>query len=126
MLLGFLVELINSTMTKKIIMLPWLFTLVFCCWECSPGRYESAILPKVEEAHEPIPLKGYDGRELSIDSKEPYSPEKTCGECHEYDMITNGYHFQQGRTDGLGRIVISDNFNPKKPWHKSAGMFGKR
>ncbi len=89
-------------------------------------RAQEPTITKTEEAHEPIPLRGYDGRELSIDSKEPYSPKHTCGECHEYVEITNGYHFQQGRTDGLGRIVISDNFNPKRPWHKSAGMFGKR
>lgn len=77
-------------------------------------------------AHEePVVLKGYDGRELSMDSKEPYSPKQTCGECHEYDQITNGYHFQQGRTDGDGNITMSDNFNPQKPWILSDGMFGK-
>ena len=77
-------------------------------------------------AHEePIVLKGYDGKELAVDSQEPYSPRQTCGECHDYDQITNGYHFQQGRTDGDGHIVMSDDYNAKKPWIKSAGMFGK-
>ena len=50
---------------------------------------------------------------------------ETCGECHEYDQIPNGYHFQQGRTDGDGNITMSDNFNPKKPWILSDGMYGK-
>jgi len=27
----------------------------------------------------------------------PYSPKQTCGKCHDYDKITQGYHFQQGR-----------------------------
>ena len=27
----------------------------------------------------------------------PYSPKRTCGKCHDYDKITQGYHFQQGR-----------------------------
>lgn len=75
--------------------------------------------------HIPVKLKGYDGKELKIDSKEPYSPKQTCGMCHNYKEITNGYHFQQGRTDGSGKIIISDSFNPKKPWILSAGMFGK-
>lgn len=75
--------------------------------------------------HDPVALKGYDGKELSTGSQEPYSPKQTCGECHEYEDITNGYHFQQGRTDGDGHVTISDSFNAKKPWLKSDGMFGK-
>ena len=55
----------------------------------------------------------------------PYSPKKTCGGCHDYDQITNGYHFQQGRTDETGKIVISDTFDPVHPWNLSSGMFGK-
>ncbi len=77
-------------------------------------------------AHEDsIALKGYDGKDLALDSQEPYSPKQTCGECHEYDEITNGYHFQQGRTDSAGKIVMSDSFDHKRPWVKSAGMYGK-
>ena len=56
--------------------------------------------------HEKIVLKGFDGSPLTVNSKTPYSPKKTCGVCHDYDRITNGYHFQQGRTDGMGKIVI--------------------
>ena len=26
----------------------------------------------------------------------PYSPHKTCGACHDYEKITEGYHFTQG------------------------------
>jgi hypothetical protein len=55
----------------------------------------------------------------------PYSPKKTCGGCHDYDQITNGYHFQQGRTDETGKIVIRDTFDPMHPWNLSSGMFGK-
>ncbi len=76
-------------------------------------------------SHEKIILKGFDGRPLTIDSKVPYSPKRTCGACHDYDRITNGYHFQQGRTDGAGKIVISDTFDPKFSWNLSSGMYGK-
>jgi len=27
----------------------------------------------------------------------PYSPKQTCGKCHDYDKITQGYHFMQGK-----------------------------
>jgi len=55
----------------------------------------------------------------------PYSPKKTCGACHDYDQITKGYHFQQGRTDGAGKIIVSDTFDSKYPWNLSPGMYGK-
>ncbi len=75
--------------------------------------------------HEKIILRGYDGNPLTLESKTPYSPKKTCGGCHDYDRITNGYHFQQGRTDGAGKIVIRDTFDPKVPWSLSSGMYGR-
>ena len=75
--------------------------------------------------HKKIILKGFDDIPLTLESKMPYSPKKTCGGCHNYDQITNGYHFQQGRTDGTGKIVISDTFDPQYPWSLSSGMYGK-
>ena len=51
---------------------------------------------------------------------EPYSTRQTCGECHDYEKITKGYHFQ------MGRDVISDNFSKTKPWDLSDGMMGKQ
>ena len=75
--------------------------------------------------HEKIVLKGFDGKPLSADSSAPYSPKRTCGTCHDYDRITSGYHFQQGRTDRDGKIVISDTFDPRLPWNLSPGMYGK-
>jgi hypothetical protein len=75
--------------------------------------------------HEKIVLKGFDGSPLSVNSKTPYSPKKTCGACHDYDRITNGYHFQQGRSDGTGKAVVSDTFDQKYPWNLSSGLYGK-
>ena len=76
-------------------------------------------IPAEEFQHEKIVLKGFDGNPLTIDSKAPYSPKKTCGACHDYEQITRGYHFQQGRTDRAGKIVISDTSNLKFPWNLS-------
>jgi hypothetical protein len=86
--------------------------------------YPTSITSQVP-LHEKIVLKGFDGNPVTVDSKVPYSPKKTCGACHNYDRITNGYHFQQGRTDGAGKIVISDTFDSKYPWNLSSGMYGK-
>ena len=30
-------------------------------------------------------------------TNKPYSPKKTCGKCHNYEKITEGYHFTQGK-----------------------------
>ena len=86
--------------------------------------YPITTSPQVS-SHEKIVLRGYDGSPLTTDSKNPYSPKRTCGTCHDYDRITNGYHFQQGRTDGTGKIAISETFDPKYPWNLSSGMYGK-
>jgi len=87
--------------------------------------YPTPISPQTS-LHEKIVLKGLDGRPLNIDSKVPYSPKRTCGGCHDYDRISRGYHFQQGRTNGTGKIVISDSFDQKYHWNLSSGMYGKQ
>jgi hypothetical protein len=89
-----------------------------------PLLYPTAIYSQ-GSSHEKIILKGFDGSPLAIDSRIPYSPKKTCGGCHDYERITNGYHFQQGRTNGDRKIVISDTFDQKYPWNLSSGMYGK-
>jgi len=78
-----------------------------------------------EPSHPEIELIDYDGNEISLESNIPYSPKNTCGECHDYDEITNAYHFQQGRTDAKGNIIIRDDMDPKNPWLMSHGMYGK-
>ena len=78
-----------------------------------------------EPSHPEIDLIDYNGNEISLDSNIPYSPKNTCGECHDYDAITNAYHFQQGRTDAKGNIIIRDDMDSKNPWLMSHGMYGK-
>jgi hypothetical protein len=78
-----------------------------------------------EEPHPEITLIDYDGNEISLASNIPYSPKNTCGECHDYDAITNAYHFQQGRTDANGNIIVGDDLDSRNPWLLSRGMYGK-
>ncbi len=51
----------------------------------------------------------------------PFSTKQTCGYCHDYAKITEGYHFQQGWDR------IRDDFGTEmgKPWVLSNGMMGK-
>lgn len=98
----------------------FLTLLVILCLFLVPSSISSQ-----SALHEKIVLRGFDGSVLTIESKIPYSPKKTCGSCHDYDRITNGYHFQQGRTDGARKIIISDTFDKKFPWNLSSGMYGK-
>ncbi len=53
----------------------------------------------------------------------PYSPEQTCGSCHDYQAITKAYHFQIGATD------MGDSWGKTHPkFHYShllsAGQYG--
>ncbi len=42
-----------------------------------------------EEGNTIDPVRG-------LNSDKPYSTKQTCGRCHDYELITQGYHFQQG------------------------------
>ncbi|MAE28261.1 MAG: hypothetical protein QF724_04640 [Planctomycetota bacterium] len=77
-------------------------------------------------SHDNIPLIDRFGEQLTVASTEPYSPRLTCGGCHDVDHIANGYHFQQGRTDLDGNVVVQDNFMADgRGFVRSPGMYGK-
>ena len=94
----------------------WVFSLACLC----AGESIAA-----KGDHPPVVLLDHQGREISLHSDIPYSPKKTCGECHDYDAITNAYHFQQGRTDIEGNTVVRDDLDSQNPWLISRGMYGK-
>ena len=64
-----------------------------------------------------VTLRDAQGNPVASGSTVPYSPGRSCGGCHDVALITQGYHFQQGRTDGAARIQVSDAF---------AGALGSR
>ncbi len=49
----------------------------------------------------------------------PYSPKQTCGACHDYERITQGFHFQQG-TDEQRPKVLGDRCQ----WVSTPGNYG--
>jgi hypothetical protein len=56
-----------------------------------------------------------------INAGAPYSPRQTCGAagCHDYDIITEGYHFTQGK----GEAVPAD-MAARYQWVTSPGNYG--
>ena len=79
-------------------------------------------------AHVQLTLRDADGADVTTTQK-PVSFRKSCGTCHDIDYISQGYHFQQGRTrretSGQFTLQVSDTFNADKPWLLSDGMYGK-
>ena len=68
-----------------------------------------------DEAGTPIdPVKG-------TNVSAPYSPRQTCGaaDCHDYDKITRGYHFTQGRGE-----PPTATQRARYAWATSPGNFG--
>jgi len=56
-----------------------------------------------------------------MNADEPYSPEKTCGACHDYKRITSAFHFQQGRGE-----KVPGWQKERYPWVSSPGQYGGR
>ena len=101
------------------------FVFVFILWPFLTLFLFTASEASEEPSHPEVMLMDYDGNEISLESNIPYSPKNTCGECHDYDTITNAYHFQHGRTDAKGNIIVRDDMDSKNPWLISQGMYGK-
>jgi len=40
-----------------------------------------------------------------LNADKPYSPKQTCGKCHDYDKITQGFHFQQGKAESASETL---------------------
>jgi formate dehydrogenase gamma subunit len=51
----------------------------------------------------------------------PFSTKRTCGMCHDYSQITQGFHFQ------MGWDVVSDDYGVEqgRPWSISNGFLGR-
>jgi len=73
----------------------------------------------------PYPLRDEQGNIIDpvkgSNAAAPYSPRQTCGAagCHDYDKITQGYHFTQGK----GEAVPAD-MAARYQWVTSPGNYG--
>ncbi len=90
----------------------------------SPGGNgpDSGNAKALKLAHPPIVLKDETGQSVLVTGK-PISTRQTCGgECHDYEFITNSFHFQQGKTE-MDRTLLASH--GAAPFNTSPGMFGK-
>jgi hypothetical protein len=80
-------------------------------------------LPMPVAGHGAVLLRSLDDRPLNIAlGVAPYSPKRTCGACHDYALITEGYHFDQGR------MAVRDDYASGLPipqYILSDGMYGR-
>ena len=71
----------------------------------------------------PFPLRDEAGDVINPvageNAGEPYSPKQTCGPCHDYETITQGYHFLQGK----GETPTADQ-KARCLWVSTPGNYG--
>jgi len=71
----------------------------------------------------PLHLRDEDGKVIDpisdSNADRPYSPRQTCGQCHDYEKITKGYHFTQGK----GERPTADQANRCR-WASTPGNYG--
>lgn len=73
-------------------------------------------------AHPAVPLKDASGHNV-LESGAPISTRQTCGgDCHDYDFITDSFHFQQGKAEMDPALLKAHGI---APFNSSPGMFGK-
>ncbi|MCE5263726.1 MAG: cytochrome c3 family protein [Deltaproteobacteria bacterium] len=73
-----------------------------------------------DRGHQDIWLRNELGERITAadNRTDPYSPKRSCGTCHGYTTITQGYHFQMGFDEA------GDRYDKKRPWILSSGMYG--
>ncbi len=54
-----------------------------------------------------------------INADKPYSPRQTCGACHDYEKITQGYHFTQGTGEKPTKLQAE-----RCQWASTPGDYG--
>jgi hypothetical protein len=54
-----------------------------------------------------------------LNADKPYSPKQTCGKCHDYEKITQAYHFQQGKDESPDSLLTS-----RAAWVSHPGNYG--
>jgi len=98
-------------------------------WDSAAYRYLKGLSALVDVpipaigSHRSIRLRAIDGSSMNLAiSVVPYSPKQTCGACHDYAQITQGFHFDQGKS------VIRDDYSAgtsAPDYVLSDGMFGR-
>jgi hypothetical protein len=88
----------------------------------APPRQDPSSAGTPKMTHPSIVLKDETGQSV-LKTGKPISTRQTCGgNCHDYDFITNSFHFQQGKNEVDRALLASHHI---APFNFSPGMFGK-
>ncbi len=86
------------------------------------GSPPAGMPPRPKLAHPALTLRDASGRNV-LESGAPISTRQTCGgDCHDYEFITDSFHFQQGKNEMDSELLKSHGV---APFNSSPGMFGK-
>ena len=101
-----------------------------------PALAQTQASVSVDTAHEharqdamgicpPIFLRDENGNVINpvtgVNADVPYSPKQTCGKCHDYGKITEGFHFMQGKGEKM-----TAGYAALYPWCTTPGQYGGR
>lgn len=79
--------------------------------------------PKASGVCPPFKLRDEQGHVIDpvhgVNDKAPYSPRQTCGACHDYEKITQGFHFTQGKGE-VPPQAMTDRYQ----WVTAPGNYG--
>lgn len=82
----------------------------------SPGAKASGVCP-------PFKLRDEAGNVIDpvhgVNDRVPYSPKQTCGACHDYEKITQGFHFTQGKGE-----APPQEYAERYAWITAPGNYG--
>ena len=94
----------------------WIILVLFMIFVPYSSAAEDVFVKKL--MHPPVKLLDSEGKMVQ-ETGDPISTRKSCGECHNYDFIADGYHSQQGR------LELRDWKHRIFPYFLSRGMYGK-
>ena len=109
----------NTLGTTRVVFVGAAFLMANLASTILAGADLPAAPPRI--SHPLLVLKDAAGKNV-LESGEPISTRQTCGGCHDYDFITDSFHFQQGKNEMNPKLLASHGI---APFNSSPGMFGK-
>jgi hypothetical protein len=114
-------NIVNPSRALSVLTLIFLVLGVAFSAQSAFANKASAPTTQSSSLHPPIIFVDSDGVNV-LESGEPVSTMKTCGECHDTDFIQeHSYHANMG----LNELTNAGNTPSERAWDTSPGFFGK-
>jgi hypothetical protein len=119
----------SRVLGSKFLAVIFVLTASICVWVWADASEQPA-KPQIDKPRAigvcpPFPLRDEAGNIINpvsgTNADVPYSPKQTCGtnECHDYEKITQGFHFTQGKGE-----TMPSEFAARYNWVSSPGNYG--